>query len=191
MTVKAVVKRNTYYDSVTLMTASRVVNQLPGVEVAAITMGTALNRELLQDSGLATAETEGAGPNDLIVAVRAASEEIADMALAAAEAELAPKAGAVEVGLARPRPRTLTAALRVRPETNLALISVPGAFAAVEAEEALRAGLHVFLFSDNVPIEAEVRLKRLAAERGLLLMGPDCGTAIVNGVGVGFANVVR
>jgi FdrA protein len=74
---------------------------------------------------------------------------------------------------------------------NLAVIAVPGPYAAVEAFAALRAGLHVFLFSNNVPLEAEVSLKRLAAERDLMMMGPDCGTAILGGVGLGFANRVK
>jgi FdrA protein len=56
---------------------------------------------------------------------------------------------------------------------------------------ALRSGLHVMVFSDGVSLEHEVALKREAASRGLLVMGPDCGTAILGGVGLGFANVVR
>ena len=88
------------------------------------------------------------------------------------------------------RPRTLEAALGERPDANLAIISVPGAYAALEARTALRRGLHVFLFSDNVPLAEEVELKRLAASRQLLCMGPDCGTAYLGGVGLGFANVV-
>src|SRR5438034_86357 len=89
-----------------------------------------------------------------------------------------------------PRPRTLASAPRAAPDANIALISIPGLYAAAEARRALRAGLHVMLFSDNVPVEQEIELKRLARERGLMLMGPDCGTAIVNGVPLGFANVV-
>src|SRR5258706_6599899 len=90
----------------------------------------------------------------------------------------------------RHRPRTLEAARAARPDANLAVISVPGAYAALEARTALRRGLHVFLFSDNVPLAEEVELKRLAASRKLLCMGPDCGTAYLGGVGLGFANVV-
>jgi FdrA protein len=189
MVVKALVKHNTYHDSVALMTASSAVNGLPGVDAASMVMGTGLNLELLRESGLAP--TEEAGPNDLVIAVRAASEEQADAALAEAEARLTRRAAPAAVGAEARRPRTLGAALRADPDINLALISVPGPFASAEAEESLRAGLHVFLFSDNVPIAEEVRLKRLARDLGLLLMGPDCGTAIVNGVGLGFANVVR
>ena len=192
MVARTLVKPNTYHDSVTLMTVSRAIDDMPGVEAASIVMATALNLELLRDSGLTP--PDDAGPNDLVVAVRAASEAEAEAALAEAEARLTrrpsgPAAG--PTGLAERRPRTLSAALQARPDVNVAVISVPGPFASIEAEEALRAGLHVFLFSDNVPIAEEVRLKRLAGELGLLLMGPDCGTAIVNGAGLGFSNVVR
>jgi FdrA protein len=191
VTVKALVKPNTYFDSVTLMTVSSAVDALPGVEAASIVMGTALNLEMLRDGGLAAPEIEGVGPNDLIVVVRAANDAEADAALSEAEARLARPARRDAGGETARRPRSLAAALAADPEIGLAVVSVPGPFASIEAEEALRAGRHVFLFSDNVPIAEEVRLKRLADDLGLLVMGPDCGTAIVNGVGLGFANVVR
>jgi FdrA protein len=191
MAVKALIKRNTYYDSVTLMTASSAIGELPGVEAASITMATALNLELLRDSGLATPEMTDLGPNDLVIVVKATDEAMANSALAEAEARLTrPSSAALSVGAA-PRPRTIGATLAADSDIDLVLVSVPGPFAPLEAEEALRAGRHVLLFSDNVPIEEEVRLKQLAGELGLLLMGPDCGTAIINGAGIGFANVVR
>ncbi|MCK5827694.1 FdrA family protein, partial [Candidatus Bipolaricaulota bacterium] len=74
---------------------------------------------------------------------------------------------------------------------NLALISVPGIHAAREARQALHRGLHVMLFSDNVTVEDEIALKDDAIDRGLLMMGPDCGTAIINGAALGFANACR
>jgi FdrA protein len=191
MSVKALIKRNTYYDSVALMTASRAIGDLPGVESASIAMATVVNLELLRDSGLLTPEMEDLGPNDLVIAVRAVDAEAADAALAEAEAELTRSPSAAPVDGAPLPARTLAAAFDANDDIDLALISVPGAFAPIEAEEALRAGRHVMLFSDNVPIAEEIRLKRLARDQGLLLMGPDCGTAIVNGVGIGFANVVR
>ena len=191
MAVKALIKRNTYYDSVTLMTAARAVGELPGVDSASITMATALNLELLRDSGLLTPEMAALGPNDLVIAVNAADAATADAALAEAETQLTRPPGATPIG-GEPLPaRTLAATFEANDDIDLVLISVPGAFAPIEAEEALRAGRHVMLFSDNVPISEEIRLKHLARDQGLLLMGPDCGTAIVNGVGIGFANVVR
>lgn len=191
MAVKALIKRNTYYDSVALMTATRAIGELPGVADASITMATALNLALLRDSGLFTPEMEQLGPNDLVIAVSAADEATADAALAAAAEQLTASPAATETSGVQPASRTLEATLARERDVNLALISIPGAYAPIEAEEALRAGRHVMLFSDNVPVEEEVRLKHLARDEGLLLMGPDCGTAIVNGVGIGFANVVR
>jgi len=184
------VRASFYQDSVTLMRLSRDMEAVPGVTAAAAMMGTPHNRELLQQAGLLAPEGAAAGPADLVIAVIADSPAAADAARAAAEhALLARRAIAVGNTTAAP-PRTLTSALKILPDANLALISVPGAYAGAEALQALRAGLHVMLFSDNVPVETEVALKRLALERGLLMMGPDCGTAIVDGVPLGFANAV-
>ncbi len=190
MVVVAEVRPGTYFDSVTLMAVSAALNQMPGVTSAALVMGTSLNRDLLAESGLSTQEVEAAGPNDLVIVVQATDEATARAALAEASRRLA-ETGAAPAGRVEERPRTLRSAIRRSPEANLTLVSVPGPFASLEAEEALRAGHHVFLFSDNVPLAEEVRLKRLAAELGLLLMGPDCGTALIGGVGLGFANAVR
>jgi FdrA protein len=186
------VEPNAYFDSVALMAVAARVNRLPGIDLAALLMGTSLNLELLRDSGLWEPSLAQVSPNDLVVAVRAVDQAAAGEAVQRAIEELrrhavTPEAEA-RVGT---RPRSLRTALRQLPAADLVVISVPGPFAALEAEEALRAGRHVFLFSDNVTLEHEVRLKRLARDRGLLLMGPDCGTALVAGLGLGFANVVR
>ncbi|HEV8311252.1 MAG TPA: hypothetical protein VGW35_26620, partial [Methylomirabilota bacterium] len=162
---------------------------LPGVREAAALMGTPANHELLAAAGLATPETKGAGPGDLVLAVDAESDAAARAALAAAEGLFAARRHTLEAAV-RVLPRTLDSARRHLPDANLVAISVPGAYAAAEARRALKQGLHVFLFSDNVPVADEVALKRLAVARRLLCMGPDCGTAYVAGVGLGFANVV-
>jgi succinyl-CoA synthetase alpha subunit len=190
MAISALVRRNAYVDSVTLLQVSADVLSLPGVVDAALVMATELNRQILSDSGLLVAEADTAGPNDLVVAVSAADEAAAASALAHAERLLSSRRGAPEQSTAT-RPRSVRAAHRTDPDARLALISVPGAFAAGEARQALADGLHVFLFSDNVSLADEVDLKQRAHESGLLLMGPDCGTAILNGTGFGFANVVR
>lgn len=182
------VRHGFYRDSVALMALARGVEAVPGVHRAAVMMGTPENRRLLKDAGLLTSEGEAARPADLIIAVLADDHAAAEKARAAAEAALAADHSAAKSGSARPR--TLDAALRALPGASIALISVPGRYAGAEAMKALRAGLHVMLFSDNVPIEAEIELKRLARERDLFLMGPDCGTAIINGVPLGFANAV-
>ena len=159
----------------------------PGVREAAVLMGTPANHAILAAAGLAAPEVQDAAPGDLVIVVEADSEAHAQTALRAASAMLDERTRASSV---KHRPRTLEAALGERPDANLAIISVPGAYAALEARTALRRGLHVFLFSDNVPLAEEVELKRLAASRQLLCMGPDCGTAYLGGVGLGFANVV-
>ncbi len=178
-----------YHDSVTLMRLTRDLEGVAGVARAAAMMGTPQNRALLEDAGLLTTAGKAATPTDLIIAVVADDEAAAREAERAAQAALTSRPAAGGRG-SLPRSRTLASALRAVPDANLALISVPGLYAAAEARRALRAGLHVMLFSDNVPIEQEIELKRFARERGLLLMGPDCGTAVVNGVPLGFANAV-
>src|SRR2546428_699517 len=184
------VRASFYQDSVTLMRLSRDMEAVPGVTAAAAMMGTPHNRELLQQAGLLAPEGAAAGPADLVIAVIADSPAAADAARAAAEHALLARRAIAVGNTTAATPRTLTSALKILPDANLALISVPGAYAGAEALQALRAGLHVMLFSDNVPVETEVALKRLALERGLLMMGPDCGTAIVDGVPLGFANAV-
>lgn len=184
-----VVRKSFYQDSVTLMRLSRDMEAVPGVERGAAMMGTPQNLALLRAAGLLAGEGETAAPGDLVIAVLARDEAAARAAVAAAETALTTRQ-AVTAGGTGVRPRTLESALRAMPEATLALISVPGPYAGAEAMKALRAGLHVMLFSDNVPVETEIELKRLARERGRLLMGPDCGTAIINGVPLGFANAV-
>src|SRR5713101_2174951 len=171
--------RSSYHDSVTLMRLTRDLESASGVIRAAAMMGTPQNLALLREAGLLAGDGETAAPTDLVIAVLADSWGAADAARAVAESALVAR-----------RTRTLAGALRAMPGATLALISVPGAYAGAEALKALRAGLHVMLFSDNVPLATEVELKRLARERGLFLMGPDCGTPVVNAVPPGFANAV-
>ena len=178
-----------YQDSVVLMRIAGQVRARPGVRQAAAFMGTPANHALLEETGLATPESRRACPEDLILTVDADTEAGADAALVSARQLLVERRQAVETSAAL-RPRTLDSALRILPDANLVAISVPGAYAAFEAMRALKRGLHVFLFSDNVPVQDEVALKREAVNRRLLCMGPDCGTAYLNGTGLGFYNVV-
>ena len=183
------VRRGFFLDSVALMRISRAVAELDGVEEAALMMGTPANREIMADANLLAADGEAARGGDLILGIRAVDDAAATAALAeAAELLAAPKGGAGE--LANWQPRTLRAAVSTLPDANLALISVPGDFAAAEARKAIRRGLHAMIFSDNVSIAEERALKEEARERGLLVMGPDCGTGIIGGVPLAFANVV-
>ncbi len=189
MIVRSRIKPSAYFDSVTLMLVQREVRQLPGVVEAGAVMGTEANKELLREVGLLTPEGEAARADDLILCVQAEAEQGAVGALARAEELLIHQRDAVASETYRPK--TIASAIRMLPGATLALISVPGRFAAGVAREALEAGLHVMVFSDNVPLEAEVDLKARASRQGRLLMGPDCGTAILGGVALGFANRVR
>jgi FdrA protein len=189
MPIRAEIMPSFYQDSVVLMRIASQIRTRPGVREAAAFMGTPSNHDLLEQIGLATAATNAARPNDLILTVDADSDAAAEGALAAAKDLLAERRQAVE-STAEVRPRTLESALRMLPGANLAAISVPGAYAKFEAMKAIKHGLHVFLFSDNVPLQDEIDLKTEAVRRGVLCMGPDCGTAYLNGTGVGFTNVV-
>jgi FdrA protein len=181
------VEKGRYLDSVALMRVSRELAALPGVAAASLMIGTPSNKALLEDAGLLAPEGDAAGPNDLIIAVRAAD---GPAALDAAVLLLTEKKRVTgDAGGVR-RVRSLAGALELEPQASLVLISVPGAFAAHEARRALERGLNVLVFSDNVAIEDEVALKRLANERGRLLMGPDCGTALLGGTPIAFANAV-
>jgi FdrA protein len=189
MVIVTLIKKSSYQDSVVLLALGRELGSGQGVKEAAALMATAANKALLAQSGLLTAEAEAAGANDLAIVIQAATAADAEGARARAEDLLTRRHERVQAA-GRVLPRTLESAKRQAAGANLALISVPGAFAAAEALKALRLGLHVMLFSDNVALADEVELKRLAVAKGLLLMGPDCGTAYLNGVPLGFANIV-
>ncbi|MCY3824144.1 MAG: acyl-CoA synthetase FdrA [Nitrospinae bacterium] len=181
-----------YHDSVKLMRISAAASGRPGVRGAVALMGTPMNLEQLAASGLLAEEAKGAGPNDLVLVVEATTPEAAQEELTMMEAALtAPRTGGGAGALANLAAPTLDAALGKDPAINLALFSIPGPSVRREAERALRKGLHCLIFSDNVPVEDEVALKRMGRERGLLVMGPDCGTAHIGGMGLGFCNVVR
>ncbi len=188
MIVKCRIKRSEYHDSVSLMLVARELAHLEGIQDAAVVMGTEANKGLLKEAKLLTPEAEAASPNDLLIAARGEPKAL-DKALGEAEKILSRKQSP-EGSAGVLRPKTLRGAARGNAAANLAVISVAGRFAAREAWEALHQGLHVLLFSDNVSLEDEIALKRYAVENGLLLMGPGAGTAILNGVALGFANVV-
>jgi FdrA protein len=186
VTERVIVRRGAYYDSVALMLVSRAASG-DGRDVA-VGMATPLNLALLADRGFAV--EDGLGPNDLVIAVRADGEDAIEAAVAAVDTELAAK-GAPSAPAERPAARSLAAATRRDPDLSLAFLSIPGEHVAHEAAAALEAGLHVFCFSDGVSLEVEAALKRRALERDLLFMGADCGTAIIDGVALGFANAVE
>ncbi len=182
---------NTYRDSVSLMQLSARIAGLAGVRQASVVMATEGNLALLREAGLLEGALE-ASPSDLLAVAQGDTEEAVRAALDETERALAGGAAAgPRRGPQESAPRSIRMALEAQPQANLALISTPGEYAAAEALKALRLGLNVMLFSDNVSLADEVMLKREAEARGLLVMGPDCGTAIVAGVPLGFANAVR
>jgi FdrA protein len=182
------IRRGLYLDSLALLRLSQALSGLPGVETASLMIGTPANRQIMEEAGILAAEGRTAGANDLIIAVKTKDEAAAKAVLAEADKRLdQPQA---TMSTAERRPRTIEAASDMLGGASLAIISVPGAFAANEARKALARGLHVLLFSDNVSYEDEISLKRDAQQRGLLLMGPDCGTALIAGTPLAFANEV-
>ncbi|SDZ04162.1 acyl-CoA synthetase FdrA [Tindallia californiensis] len=188
MTLKSHVKKNAYYDSVVLMQVTKELKKTEGIQEVIVGMGTDLNKELAENLGLLTEEIKNATANDFFVTLE--GEETIDMEdiLLKIKTLLNQKKTS---GGEDYRPATLRSAMKVMPEANLAIFSIPGEYAFDEVKKALEQDLHVMLFSDNVSIEEEKELKELAQEKGLLMMGPDCGTAIINQTPLAFANVVK
>jgi FdrA protein len=189
VTTTVIVKKNTYFDSVSLMSISTKANQIDGVVQAFVAMGTDMNKEVLRNLGLLGPELETAGNGDLMTVVETDDSLAPPEALASIEELFTRRTDAAAEHTATYR--TLAGAAAAVPTANVAVIAVNGTYAAREARQALEAGLHVMLFSDNVSVEDEVSLKRTAHEKGLLMMGPDCGTAILNNVALCFGNAVR
>ncbi len=191
MVLKSYISKNTFRDSVYLMRLSGTVRGFEGVIEAEVIIGTDHNKKFLRSGGLWTEEIEkDAAANDLIIAVKAKDEETAEKAIQSALEELN-KAVERENLLGEFVPRTFETAFENLPKANLALLSIPGRYVEREAEKILDAGLHLMIFSDNVSLETEVKLKNKAAGKDLLVMGPDCGTAFINGVPLAFTNEVK
>ncbi len=185
---KSEIRPGAYFDSVVLMQLQRSLVALDGVEDAGVVMATPANLELLADSDLLTGEGKAANPDDLLIVVRADNAKAAEAALAQVDELMKQRRSSIGQEY---RARSLAGAAKSLPEAEWTLISVPGRYAADVAQEAMDSGKHVFLYSDNVSLEDEIKLKQQGVEKGLLVMGPDCGTAIINGIGLGFANRVR
>ncbi len=183
------IQKSVYYDSVKLMLVTNEMNTLDGILEVAIVMGTDLNKETLERTGLMTSEANEATPTDMIVAFAAESEEAIDIALQKLDESLNAKS-ALDEGETY-RPKSLETAVKMQPNSNFCIISVPGKYAKDAAMEALRNNLHVMLFSDNVSLEEELELKQYAAKKELLVMGPDCGTALINNIPLCFSNKVN
>jgi len=186
------VRADSYVDSVRLMSATRTMGQRDGVEWAAAVMGTPANVEILSGRGFGEEALRKATANDLVFAVIADDDDEATAALDEGESAVdAASSQTDDAAGPATRPPSLEEATEALPGANVAIVSVPGEFAALETQKAITAGMHVLLFSDNVPLEDEIALKQRAAGRGLLVMGPGAGTAAIGGIGLGFANAVR
>jgi len=182
-----VIRKNQYYDSVFLMRVAKTLNDEAGVEQSAVVMATDANKELVAQINITGSSIDAATPNDLIIAIIASEMDIVERLLANIDQSLESFSDSIK----STNYHVIEEAAQANPDANLVVISVPGAYAAQQAQKALEGGKHVFLFSDNVSIEEEVKIKEFARARGLLVMGPDCGTSLIGGTGIGFANKVR
>ncbi len=182
------VRHGAYADSIVLMQLQSSLANLEDIEDAGVVMATEANLELLAASNLLPAVLSGVAPDDLLIVVRAASESASATALASVDRLMSRDADSTVAAF---RPKSMRTALEGSPRARWVLVSVPGRYAARVARDAIRGDRHVFLYSDNVTLDDEAELKREAGERGLLVMGADCGTAIIGGLGLGFANRVR
>ncbi|GEN55601.1 acyl-CoA synthetase FdrA [Halolactibacillus alkaliphilus] len=188
--LKTVIRKNSYQDSINLMLLTNAINGLEGVKKCSIMMGTDANKDIFKNSGLLTEEAKTASPSDMVIVIDAENEDIFENALSESEkflADLAVKGEKNGFDIVN----SFKGALDKLPEANLALVSIPGEYGVGEIENALDQGLHVFSFTDNIPLEEEARLKRKAHEQGIMLMGADCGTGIISSTPLAFTNVVK
>jgi FdrA protein len=190
MNLQVDIRKNTYYDSVALMLITKEIKKMPNIKDVIVGMGTELNKELTENLGLSNEAVKALTPNDFFIAVASDDENILKIIVTKVD-ELLNGKTEYDDSAQEYKPTTLSAAVKHFQEANMAVISLPGKYAAYEAKKALNNNLHVMLFSDNVTVEEEIELKEIGRDKGLLVMGPDCGTAIINGVPLCFANVVR
>ncbi|WP_336218394.1 acyl-CoA synthetase FdrA [Citrobacter amalonaticus] len=190
--IYAFIKKGSFQDSVSLMIISRKLSERPEVDQVSVMMGTPANKAMLDSTGFWHDDFANATPNDICVAVRTRHEQpgILDVIREQLEKELSAIASASGSSQQLQKARRWESACQKLPQANLLLVSVAGEYAASVAQEGLLAGKNVMMFSDNVPLEQEVELKTLAREKGLIVMGPDCGTAMIAGSPLAFANVL-
>jgi len=188
MAIVSTIRKNHYQDSMKLMQISQKLSALEGVKQASAIMATEANLLMLKEAGLIEKLPESAGANDLIIAIEAKSAEIGNEAIEKLDSLLMPP----DLGATSSvKYKSFETASNALPGANVAIVSVPGEYAKLEVAKAITKGLHTFLFSDNLTIEEEIELKERAREKGLLVMGPGCGTSIINGIGLGFSNIVN
>lgn len=188
--LRTIIKKNNYQDSINLMLLTNEINTVEGVEQCSIMMGTDANKDIFKNTNLLTEEAKTASPSDMVIVMEAKSDQVVEQALKKIDQFLSDlsvkkqQSGVTEAN-------SLDEALEMQPDANVALFSIPGEYAADVMEQALEKNLNIFSFTDNVSVKDEVRLKQLAHQKGLLMMGPDCGTGILSGIPLAFTNVVK
>jgi len=188
MTIKTIIRKNEYYDSVFLMNISEEIQKVQGVKQVTILMGTDMNKTVLEDLKIQDEKIKVATPNDLIIVVEAEQVKNIQDALLKLNNIISQKVKKSEKNMIYP---SLDMAFKSLPDANIVFISVPGEFATNIAKQAIVNGIHTFIFSDNVPLSEEVELKKMAREKGILVMGPGCGTSVVNNVSLGLMSSIR
>lgn len=188
--LKTIVKKGSYHDSVVLMLLTNQISTIEGVKKVSIMMATPANKDIYRQSGLSTEELEGASANDMVVVADVDDEGILDVIMQEVEEFFKKQSTSESEMKGAESVKSWDKALKKLPDANLAVISIPGAYAALEADRALDEGMNVFMFSDNVTLEDEIKIKQKAHEKGLAVMGPDCGTGIIQGVPIAFTNNV-
>ncbi len=188
--LKTVVKKGSYQDSVVLMLLTNEISTIEGVKKVSIMMATPANKDIFKQSGLDTEELMNATANDMVVVADIDDDSLLDTIMEQVEVFLKKQSAASAEKKGAESVKSWDKALKKMPDANLAVISIPGAYAALEADRALDEGMNVFMFSDNVKIEDEKALKEKAHAKGLAVMGPDCGTGIIQSVPVAFTNNV-
>lgn len=188
--LKTIIKRNNYQDSINLMLLTNEINLVKGIKQCSIMMGTDANKDILKNTGLLTEEGSSASPSDMVIVLEIEDESVVPAVLVKIDQFLSDLSVKKELNKGV-EANSLEEALELQPDANIALFSIPGEYAADVIEQALDKNLNIFSFTDNVSLDDEVRLKKIAHDKGLLLMGPDCGTGILSGIPFAFANVVR
>lgn len=188
--LSTVIKKNSYQDSINLMLLTNAINALPGVTKSQIMMGTDANKDIFKGAGLLTDEAAAAAPSDMVIVADHDDPTTMDDILAEIDRFLSDLSVKKDANASQ-EVDNWDDALEALPDANLALFSTPGEYTAPEIEHALDLGLNVFSFTDNISLDDEVRLKQKAHDKGLMLMGPDCGTGIISSIPIAFTNVVK
>lgn len=188
--LKTIVKKGSYHDSVVLMLLTNQISTIEGVKKVSIMMATPANKDIYRQSGLSTEELESASANDMVVVADVDDDALLETIMEEVEEFFKKQSTSEGDKKGAEAVKSWDKALGKLPDANLAVISIPGAYAALEADRALDEGMNVFMFSDNVTLEDEIKLKQKAHEKGLAVMGPDCGTGIIQGVPIAFTNNV-